>query len=211
MHKRYIQYFLLFLPPFYIQSQWSSHYLVEFSVLHFKLSKHPKVKNSLSSSLWWLKSQGSRLLKKWRSPLKMLKEILKSTMISCFVSLAWSAHCYVLVTLQLRVIAPMAMKCVEFRSFTDFSPESPNHWQNWLVQIYCFANSGKIRIWAMRAKYKTKSKTHGAYMSHGMVAILWTAIPCIFYEFFTKTVERKQPRISHNFREIVKIANAIQQ
>ena len=209
MHKRYIQYFLLFLPPFYIQSQWSSHYLVEFSVLRFKLSKHPKVKNSLSSSLWWLKSQGSRLLKKWRSPLKMLKEILKSTMISCFVSLAWSAHCYILVTLQLRVIAPNGHEMCGISEFYWFQPRKPQP-LNWLVQIYCFANSGKIRIWAMQAKYKTKSKTHGAYMSHGMVAILWTAIPCMFYGFFTKTVERKQPRISHNFREIVKIANAIQ-
>lgn len=105
--------------------------------------------------------------------------------------------------------APNGHEMCGISEFYWFQPRKPQP-LNWLVQIYCFANSGKIRIWAMRAKYKTKSKTHGAYMSHGMVAILWTAIPCMFYEFFTKTVERKQPRISHNFRKIVKIANAIQ-
>ena len=40
---------------------------------------------------------------------------------------------------------------------------------------------------------------------HSVVAILRTAILCTFYEFFTKTVERKKPRISHDFRTVQKI------
>ena len=40
---------------------------------------------------------------------------------------------------------------------------------------------------------------------HSVVAILRTAILCMFYELFVKTVERKQPRINHDFRTILKI------
>ena len=47
---------------------------------------------------------------------------------------------------------------------------------------------------------KQKSKNMGL-ICHRMVAILQTAILGMFYEFYTKTIEQKQPRISHNLEE----------
>ena len=42
---------------------------------------------------------------------------------------------------------------------------------------------------------------HMGLICHSVLAILQTAILCMFYEFFTKMIEQKQPRISHNLEQ----------
>ena len=88
-------------------------------------------------------------------------------------------------------------------SFADYSPESPDKQTEWSKSIVMQIR-GKF-VCEQRELFIKQRFWHMELIYHSVVAILRTAILCTFYEFFTKTVERKKPRISHDFRTILKI------